>query len=106
MSVACGERVLLPRVRAASPRTIVVADGFSCREQIEQCTDRRALHPAQVLRMALDDRGRERNDELPERRFLPDDDARMRRIVARGYAALGCALLAGVVAAACAKRWR
>jgi Fe-S oxidoreductase len=50
---AIGERVLLPAVRAASAGTLVIADGFSCREQILQSTGREALHLAQVLRMAL-----------------------------------------------------
>jgi len=52
VSLACGERALLPRVRGASPDTLIVADGFSCREQIRQTTDREALHTAQVLQMA------------------------------------------------------
>jgi FAD/FMN-containing dehydrogenase/Fe-S oxidoreductase len=47
---AIGERVLLPAVRSATPDTIVVADGFSCREQIWQSTGRRAVHLAEVLR--------------------------------------------------------
>jgi FAD/FMN-containing dehydrogenase/Fe-S oxidoreductase len=53
VSVAIGEHVLLPRVRSAADGTLVVADGYSCREQIAQCTRRTALHPAQVLAMAL-----------------------------------------------------
>jgi FAD/FMN-containing dehydrogenase/Fe-S oxidoreductase len=40
---------LLPAVEAAGPMTIVVADGFSCREQIMQLGLRRALHFAEVL---------------------------------------------------------
>jgi Fe-S oxidoreductase len=52
VSVACGERVLLPRVRSASEETLIIADGFSCREQIRQTTNRRPLHTAQVLQMA------------------------------------------------------
>jgi Fe-S oxidoreductase len=54
VSIACGERVLLPAVRRASPDTLIVATGFSCREQIAQTTDRRALHVADVLKLALD----------------------------------------------------
>jgi FAD/FMN-containing dehydrogenase/Fe-S oxidoreductase len=46
---AIGERRLLPAVRGASADTIVVADGFSCREQIRQSTGREAVHLAQVL---------------------------------------------------------
>ena len=49
VSRAVGERVILPAVRAAASDTIVVADGFSCREQIAQETGRRARHLAEVL---------------------------------------------------------
>jgi FAD/FMN-containing dehydrogenase/Fe-S oxidoreductase len=52
VSQAVGERVLLPAVRQAPPDTIVVADGFSCREQIRQGTGRTAVHLAQVIQMA------------------------------------------------------
>ena len=48
-----GERVLMPAVRRTASDTLIVADGFSCREQIAQNTERQALHPAQVLQMAL-----------------------------------------------------
>jgi FAD/FMN-containing dehydrogenase/Fe-S oxidoreductase len=53
ISQAIGERVLLPAVRAAEPDTIVVSDGFSCREQIVQATGRKAMHLAEVLQQAL-----------------------------------------------------
>ena len=53
ISRAIGERVLLPAVRAADPGTLIVADGFSCREQIRQETGREALHLAQVLQRQL-----------------------------------------------------
>ena len=53
ISMRIGERVLLPRVREASEETLIVADGFSCREQIEQATGRKALHLAEVLRLAM-----------------------------------------------------
>ncbi len=49
-----GERVLLPAVRAAAADTLVVSGGFSCREQIAQNTNRRALHPAEVLAGAFE----------------------------------------------------
>jgi Fe-S oxidoreductase len=50
---AVGERVLLPAVRSAAPGTLIVADGFSCREQIRQSTGREAMHLAEVLQIAL-----------------------------------------------------
>jgi FAD/FMN-containing dehydrogenase/Fe-S oxidoreductase len=53
VSVACGERVLLPKVRSAPRETLIITDGFSCREQIQQTTDRRALHIAQVVHLAI-----------------------------------------------------
>jgi FAD/FMN-containing dehydrogenase/Fe-S oxidoreductase len=53
VSVACAERVLLPAVRAASPDTILIADGFSCREQVRQATGREPLHLAEVVRDAI-----------------------------------------------------
>ncbi len=52
VSQAIGERRLLPAVRAAAADTLIVADGFSCREQIRQATGRRALHLAEALRIA------------------------------------------------------
>jgi len=49
VSQTLAERSLLPAVRAASAQTILVTDGFSCREQIAQNSRRRALHLAEVL---------------------------------------------------------
>ena len=40
---------LLPAVRAAAPDTLVLADGFSCRTQVAQGSDRQAVHLAEVL---------------------------------------------------------
>ncbi|GIV96591.1 MAG: hypothetical protein KatS3mg057_1248 [Herpetosiphonaceae bacterium] len=58
LSVACGERVLLPTVRESRDDTLIIADGFSCREQIAQNAGRRALHLAQAIRIALHTAGR------------------------------------------------
>ncbi len=49
VSQALGERVLLPAVRSAAAETILISDGFSCREQIRQNSPRHALHLAEVL---------------------------------------------------------
>jgi FAD/FMN-containing dehydrogenase/Fe-S oxidoreductase len=55
LSMKIGERRLLPAARDADTGTIIVADGFSCKTQIVQGdTGRRALHTAQVIKMALD----------------------------------------------------
>ena len=54
VSIKAGELGgLLPAVRAAPADTLIVSNGYSCREQIAQCTNRRALHIAEVARMAI-----------------------------------------------------
>ncbi len=53
VSINVGEHQLLPAIRGTRPDALIIADGFSCREQIEQCTGRHALHVAEVLEMAL-----------------------------------------------------
>jgi FAD/FMN-containing dehydrogenase/Fe-S oxidoreductase len=55
LSIAIGELELLPAVRQAPPDWLIIADGFSCREQIAQGSPRQALHLAEVLQMALND---------------------------------------------------
>ena len=52
-SLAIGELELLPAVRQAPPDCLIVADGFSCREQVLQCTGRQTMHLAEVIQMAL-----------------------------------------------------
>lgn len=49
LSQAAAERVLLPRVRQAAPDTLILANGYSCREQIEQGTGRATTHVAELL---------------------------------------------------------
>jgi Fe-S oxidoreductase len=49
VSRAIGERVLLPAVRSEPSETLIIADGFSCREQIEQGAGRKTMHLADLL---------------------------------------------------------
>ncbi|MDQ6903486.1 MAG: heterodisulfide reductase-related iron-sulfur binding cluster, partial [Bacteroidota bacterium] len=70
VSIKAGERVLLPAVRNVGKQTIVIADGFSCREQIEQETDRKGLHLAQVLQMALREQNNHYPQPYPERKYV------------------------------------
>jgi FAD/FMN-containing dehydrogenase/Fe-S oxidoreductase len=65
ISMKIGNRVLLPRVRSADRDTVVVADGFSCRQQIAHGTPRRAMHLAEVLHMGLDPRPAKRGCRAP-----------------------------------------
>jgi Fe-S oxidoreductase len=53
VSIAVGELELMPAVRQAPQDWLIIADGFSCREQIAQGSSRHALHLAEVLQMAL-----------------------------------------------------
>ena len=56
VSVAVAENALLPAVRAAGPDEVVLADGFSCRTQLDQLADRDGIHLAQLLAAHLSDR--------------------------------------------------
>ena len=69
VSLQCGERVLLPRVRSADEHTLIVANGFSCHEQIGQTTPRGALHLAQLLELAHETAAGDRPEPYPERRL-------------------------------------
>jgi FAD/FMN-containing dehydrogenase/Fe-S oxidoreductase len=53
VSLAMGELSLLPAVRQADADTMIVADGTSCRHQIQDGAGREALHVARVLAMSL-----------------------------------------------------
>src|SRR5581483_6613071 len=53
VSMQVGELGILPKARAAGADTLLLADGFSCRTQIEQAIGWRPLHLAEALQMAL-----------------------------------------------------
>jgi FAD/FMN-containing dehydrogenase/Fe-S oxidoreductase len=94
VSMAVGELELVPAVRHAPPDCLIIADGFSCREQIAQCTQRHALHLAEVIQMALQN-GQPIEDEYPESAIVKRRHAEVRNSMRR--ATLG---VAGVGAAA------
>jgi FAD/FMN-containing dehydrogenase/Fe-S oxidoreductase len=99
VSLAIGELELLPAVRQAPAESLIIADGFSCREQIAQCTDRRALHLAEVLAMAL--HGSSVPDgSYPEKRQVERRQGDLERSMKR--AGLG---VAGIVAGAALLWW-
>ena len=70
VSIKAGERTLLPAVRAASPHTLLMTDGFSCRSQIEHGSDRSALHLAQVIQMAMREGPNGPTAARPEKRYV------------------------------------
>jgi hypothetical protein len=98
VSVDIGERVLLPAVRAASSDTLIIADGFSCREQISQGTSRQALHLAEVIQMAQTPEFRGSCDGNVESQImLPRKRARRK---ARNRALLGIVTMVGAAVVA------
>jgi Fe-S oxidoreductase len=92
-----GELVLLPKVRAVPKDTIVLADGFSCRQQIEQSTDRRGLHLAEALQMALRHGAAGARGDYPEAAFREPRTKAKRRM---GLSLLGLVVGGGLLAAA------
>jgi Fe-S oxidoreductase len=82
VSLAAGEQGLLPRVREASRLDLVVANGFSCKTQIEQGgTGRRALHIAQLMQMAREHGPGGVRGDRPERAYdeVRPQPSRLRR---------------------------
>ncbi len=94
VSIKVGEQKLLPAIRDASPHTLVVTDGFSCASQIEQRTDRGALHLAQVIQMALHEGPNGPAGALPERRYGDHPTLDHRRSAAKPAIAVGATLIA------------
>ncbi|MFG3023585.1 FAD-binding and (Fe-S)-binding domain-containing protein [Streptomyces sp. NPDC048254] len=87
LSMTVAEQGVLPAVRETAPGALVLADGFSCRTQIEQGdTGRRALHLAEALALAMD--GRHLPADHPEKLAdRPEGSARDGRLLAVGAAA-------------------
>src|SRR4051812_14553661 len=103
ISMQCGELGLLPAVRGAPGQAVVVADGFSCKTQLEQSgTGRRALHVAQVIKLAREHGPEGYTPGRPEDGYYgakppaPPDLRRRRRAaaVAAGAAVAGAAAAA------------
>jgi Fe-S oxidoreductase len=103
ISMQCGEQALLPAVRDADEQTLVIANGFSCKTQIEQAhVGRNALHVAQAMMMAHEhgiDGYRGGHPEDPYHEVKPQAPARLRatRLAAAGGAATATAGAAGVL---------
>lgn len=99
VSMGAGERHLLPSVRRANAKTFVIANGFSCREQIAHRSDRFALHLAEVVDMAIQPGpdGPE-SQPYPESKIVAQRRAMQRRSMRRaGSMVIGATLVtAGV----------
>jgi Fe-S oxidoreductase len=100
VSMDIGELELLPAVRKAPPDWLVIADGFSCREQIAQGTDRQALHLAEILQMAIHDGPTGVRGAYPETAIVRQREGEIEKSMKRSGMAL-----AGLAAGA-ALLWR
>lgn len=65
IAMQSGERVLLPAVREQDKNTMILTNGFSCREQV-QGTNRKAVHLAELMHMAIKEENYKSNGETPE----------------------------------------
>ena len=102
VSIAIGELELLPAIRHTPPDWLVIANGFSCREQISQETDRHALHLAEVLQMGLHEGPYGPEGSYPETAIVRERDAAIRQSMrstglAIAGAAAGAALLTRIL---------
>ncbi|HTT22383.1 MAG TPA: FAD-linked oxidase C-terminal domain-containing protein [Candidatus Sulfotelmatobacter sp.] len=95
ISQAIGELELLPAVRRAPPDWLIIADGFSCREQISQNTSRHALHVAEVLQMALQPSLLDKDDPYPESRAVREREEEIRASMMRSGITVGAVAAAG-----------
>lgn len=101
ISMQCGEVGLLPAARRADSRTMIVADGFSCKTQLEQSdVGRQALHTAEVMKLARQQKRSGTSESHPERlREAPPQPSASVRI-GRTAATVGLvSVVAGVTAA-------
>jgi len=98
VSIKCGERALLPSVRKADLSTLVIADGFSCREQIAQETSRHALHLAEVMQLAMKEGPNGGELLRPERAYEDRRKISQHRSMKRAAGFLG--IFAGIATAA------
>jgi len=108
VSIKAGERILLPEVRKAGLSTLIVADGFSCKEQIEQQTNRHGLHLAEVMSIAMKAGPYGPDGIYPETRSVQPRMDAVRRSMERA----GLIAAAGILGAAAVtmmfrkRRWR
>ena len=94
ISMQCGEIGFLPAVRKAAPSTVVVANGFSCKTQLDQAKlGRHALHSGEVMRIAQKLASPHMRAEFPERLREPKPRPAVRDRIGRA------GLLAGLAAA-------
>jgi FAD/FMN-containing dehydrogenase/Fe-S oxidoreductase len=101
ISAAIGELELLPAVRQAPDDCLIIADGFSCREQIAQGSNRHALHLAEVLQMALSGPSAKDSGPYPESSRALQRQIDVRGSMIRAGLGLGALMAGGLLL----RRW-
>jgi FAD/FMN-containing dehydrogenase/Fe-S oxidoreductase len=104
VSHAIGELELLPAVRRAPADWLIIADGFSCREQIAQSTERHAFHLAEVLQMALHPPALDHHGPYPESRLVRERQSEIRASMKRAGATLSSLAAGGLLLWALARK--
>jgi Fe-S oxidoreductase len=98
VSVDVGEHDLIPAIRRAGMNTILLADGFSCREQVSQMTNRHALHLAEVVDLAIKQDGAA-PERLPETPYINQHQNAVRKSKIKSGIFLGAALASTAILA-------
>jgi Fe-S oxidoreductase len=96
LSMKIAEQGVLPAVRNTAPDALILADGFSCRTQIDQAdTGRRTMHLAEALALALD--GPLPADHPEKLAPPPATSPALARLMTVGFIAAACAAAAAIV---------
>ncbi|HEU6448730.1 MAG TPA: FAD-binding and (Fe-S)-binding domain-containing protein [Verrucomicrobiae bacterium] len=94
LSMQCAEVGLLPAARKAEKSTVIVANGFSCKTQLEQSgVGRHALHTAELMRIARKSKSHRLHAQFPERMRDPKPPAPSPVKAARAAAVIGISAL-------------
>ncbi|MGA9883730.1 MAG: FAD-binding and (Fe-S)-binding domain-containing protein [Candidatus Acidiferrales bacterium] len=102
VSAKVGEHGMLPAIRKAGLDEVIIADGFSCREQISQMSDRHGLHMAEVLQLAIQPEQAGADEHPPEKIIVERHKREIQNSKMQTLAVLGgiSAIVAGAIAAA------
>jgi hypothetical protein len=92
ISAKIGEHGILPAVRRSGLSEMIISDGFSCREQIAQMSERRGLHIAEVLQIAIRQGPARAHEMLPEAELVEEHRKAIGKSKMEALAMLGGAL--------------
>ncbi len=106
ISMAIGELELLPAVRHAPADWLIIADGFSCREQIAHGSPRYALHLAEVLQMALAGESQAESSPYPESCMARMREQEVRQSMMRAGAGMAAVVAGGALLWQASRRWQ